>query len=138
MKIIITYIAGFLSLFISATIIAILMQSTVAPMFGIHIRTEADGLDFAPLIIGYAIVAAILLVLVKITNTGKSGWLHGAIIGAIFGVGVFLGDHLITAGWSKLAAKPMLISGILDSFAVILSGTVIGTILKSKNTKKEH
>jgi len=64
-------------------------------------------------------------------STGTTGWRHGATIGLALGLAVFLGDHLVTAGWSKLPALPMLISGGLDAFAVMAGGVAIAMVQRS-------
>lgn len=127
-RMIISMAAGYVVTFVVATVSAITMRSLVSPLFGTYIRTDADGLAFLPLMTGYLAVAAALVWLVYRVKTRATGWLHGAIVGAVLGSAVFLGDHLITAGWSKLPAWPMLISGIIDILAVIAGGSAIGAI----------
>lgn len=121
-------LAGFSMTFVAATIAAIAMRPIVSPMFGQYVRTDADGLAFAPLLGGYMVIALTLVWLVPRVTTGTSGWRHGAIIGAVLGTAVFFGDHLVTAGWSKLPALPMLISGIIDTIAVVSGGAAVGLL----------
>ncbi len=121
---------GFLAMFVSATVIAIAMRPLVSPMFGPYIRTDADGLAFGPLIAGYVVITCVLAWLVPRVMTGAAGWRHGAAVGWALGLAVFLGDHMVTAGWSKLPALPMLISGLLDSVAVMAGGAAMGLVLR--------
>lgn len=127
-RILLSIIAGFLAMFVTATAIAIGMRSHVAPMFGPYMRTDADGLAFAPLVGGYLVVTCALAWFVPRVSAEASGWSRGAIVGFVLGLAVFLGDHMVTAGWSKLPALPMLISGVLDAFAVMVGGAVIATV----------
>jgi hypothetical protein len=117
--------AGFVAMFVTATAIAIAMRPLVAPMFGPYIRTDADGLAFLPLIAGYFVVTLVLAWLLPRVATGLQGWRHGAVVGLALGLAVFLGDHLVTAGWSQLPALPMLISGALDAIAVMAGGAAM-------------
>lgn len=119
---------GFVAMFVAATVIAIAMRPFVSPMFGPYIRTDADGLAFLPLMAGYAVVTAVLAWLLPRVSTGQLGMKHGATVGIALGLAVFLGDHLITAGWSKLPAVPMLLSGFLDAFAVMAGGAAMGLL----------
>lgn len=114
--------ATFLATFVVGTISAVAMRPFVSPMFGDYVRTDADGLAFAPLLTGYLVIALALVWLTPRIESAASGWRHGAMVGAALGVSVFLGDHLITAGWSKLPALPMLISGAVDVLAVVAGG----------------
>lgn len=121
--------AGFLAMFVAATVIAIVMRPNVSPMFGPFIRTDVDGLAFVPLVAGYAVITCVLAFLTPRVSTGLTGWRHGAAVGLSLGIAVFLGDHLVTAGWSKLPALPMLISGALDSLAVVMGGVAMASLL---------
>lgn len=115
-----------------ATALAIgILQPIVSPMFGVYIRTNADGLDFAPLFVGYFIITTVLVWLMPLVNSGHSGWLHGAVVGLGLGTAVFLGDHLVTAGWSKIPALPMLLSGFIDTLAVMAGGIVVAVVQQS-------
>lgn len=127
-RMIISLAAGYVVTFVVATISAIAMRSLISPLFGAYIRTDADGLAFLPMVTGYLAVAAALVWIVSRVKTSATGWLHGAMVGAVLGSAVFLGDHLITAGWSKLPALPMLISGVIDIVAVIAGGSAVGAI----------
>lgn len=120
---------GFVVTNIVATALAVgILQPFVSPMFGSYIRTDADGLAFAPLLAGYLVITVALVWLMPRVKSGISGWAHGAVVGLVLGTAVFLGDHLVTAGWSKIPALPMLISGVVDVFAVMVGGIVIAVV----------
>lgn len=126
---------GYLAMFVVATIIAIAMRPVVSPMFGMYVRTDAEGLAFAPLLAGYLVVTLALGWLVPRVQTGSAGWRHGGTVGTALGTAVFLGDHLITAGWSKLPALPMLLSGVIDVLAVASGGVAIAMIQGRSQTR---
>ena len=128
MRVISSIAAGYLATFVVATIAAISMRPFVSPMFGQFVRADADGLAFGPLLAGYMVITLALVWLIPRIRTGASGWRHGAIVGAVLGGAVFLGDHLVTAGWSRLPALPMLISGIVDVLAVVFGGVAVGLL----------
>ncbi len=112
-------LAGTLGAFIAGTIIAIIMQPWIAPQFGEHIRTEQDGLLFPALIMGYVTIGFVLAYIAPKWSIEKMSISQVAVTGLAIGLAIFLGDHLITAGWSRLPAGPMAISGFLDSFSVV-------------------
>lgn len=129
MKWIIPLGMGYVVTNIVATAIAVaVLQPVVSPMFGMYIRTDADGLAFAPLLVGYLVITIVLAWLMPRVKSGRSGWLHGAVVGLALGTAVFLGDHLVTAGWSKLPALPMLLSGLVDALAVMAGGIVVAIL----------
>ncbi len=129
MKWILSLSLGFVVTNVVATALAVgLLQPFVSPMFGLYIRMDADGLAFAPLLLGYLIITIVLVWLMPRVKSGQSGWLHGAVVGLVLGTAVFLGDHLVTAGWSKLPALPMLLSGLVDALAVMAGGIVVAVV----------
>jgi len=113
---------------VATTLAVAILQPLVSPMFGLYIRTDADGLAFAPLLVGYLVITTALVWLMPRVKSGRSGWLHGAVIGLVLGAAVFLGDHLVTAGWSKLPALPMLLSGLVDALAVMAGGIMVAVV----------
>lgn len=129
MKWVLSLGAGYVVTNIAATTLAVvILQPMISPMFGSYIRTDADGLAFAPLLVGYLVITIILAWLMPRVKSGRSGWLHGAVVGLVLGTAVFLGDHLVTAGWSRLPAVPMLLSGIVDALAVMTGGVVVAVV----------
>lgn len=127
-----TFIAGFIVLYLSAAIISISSNIFLEPMFGAHIRSSRDVL-FVPLVAGYFIVALCLYISLSNFSSGTKKVQKGFIFGAVFGAAVFLGGHIIIAGWSVIAFKPLLISGLLDILPVSLSGAVLGALSKNKS-----
>jgi len=120
---------GFVVTIVVATALAIVvLQPFVSSMFGLYIRTDADGLAFAPMLSGYMVITIALAWLMPRVRTGRSGWLHGAVVGMVLGVAIFLGDHLVTAGWSKIPALPMLLSGLVDTLAVMAGGIAVALV----------
>lgn len=128
-------ITGYVVTNIIATTLAIgILQPFVSGMFGSFIRTDADGLAFVPLLAGYLVITVVLVWLVPRVKSGCSGWLHGAVVGLALGAAVFLGDHLVTAGWSKIPELPMFLSGLIDSLAVMTGGVVIAVVQQWQTT----
>ena len=59
-------------------------------------------------------------------------------MGAALGLAIFLGDHLITAGWSRLSAIPMAISGALDALSIVASFAAVCFVLKRGTLKQDQ
>lgn len=57
-------------------------------------------------------------------KSGRSVCLHGAVASLVLGTAAFLGDHLVTVGWSKLPALQMLLLGLVDKLAV-MTGVIV-------------
>lgn len=126
MKWVLSLGTGYVVTNIAATTLAVvILQPMISPMFGSYIRTDVDGLAFAPLLVGYLVITIILAWLMPRVKSGQSGWAHGAVVGLVLGTAVFLGDHLVTAGWSTIPALPMLLSGLVDALAVMAGGIVV-------------
>ena len=129
-------IAGIVSSFatlISGTIIAILMQPFVAPYFGDIIRKEnEDGLLFPSLIAGYFIIGFCLSYLAPKLGVTSMKLFQILTLGAVMGLAIFLGDHLVTAGWSRLNAGAMFFSGLLDSISVAVGFLVTSLVYRYK------
>lgn len=118
MRYLIATIAASLATLVSGTVIAISMQQIIAPYFVGHIRTEEQGLLFPSLIAGYFVIGAVLTYLATRLEAAQTNWISTLITGTIIGLAIFLGDHLVTAGWSLLNAPAMAFSGLLDSLSV--------------------
>jgi len=127
MKFVLPLSTGYVVTNVVATALAVTMRPFVSPKFGSYIRTDTDGLAFAPLLVGYFVITSVLVWLMPRVESGRSGWRHGAVVGLALGAAVFLGDHLVTAGWSKLPALPMLLSGLVDELAVMAGGIAVAT-----------
>lgn len=116
---------GFFVMFVAASSIAVAMRPLVSPMFGSLVRSDAAGLALGPLLGGYFVVTCALAWLIPRVKCVSVTYRHGAEVGLVVGLAVFLGDHLVTTGWSTLPTKPMLISGCFDSLAVLASGAAM-------------
>ena len=125
MKPLFAFAAAWAACLVSGTAIAIGMQPFIAPLLAPHIRTEEMGLHFPALLSGYVVLALGMIALAVLSDAASRGWGWVMQTGAVLGLTVFLGDHLITAGWSQLAAGPMAVSGVLDALSV-LAGFVAG------------
>ena len=125
--------AGTFGALVAGTLIAILMQPWIAPQFGEYVRTEADGLLFPSLIGGYIVIGACLAYLAPKLNLAQSPILEIVITGLVIGIAIFLGDHLITAGWSYMPVGPMVYSGILDSFCIVIALLAVCGVYKFRS-----
>ena len=124
--------AGFLTCLVVGTVIAMAMGPFVAPRFGVHIRDpQTDGLLMPALLTGYAVIAAGVVWLQRVTAPASRGVAlrQGMVLGWI----VFVGDHMITAGWSQLDAPAMLASGFADAFAVAAASWITYIVLGARH-----
>ena len=119
MYFIIAGLAGSLATLVAGTVIALLMQPWIAPQFGPYVRTESDGLLFPALLSGYLIIGFSLAFISRQCALEKKTTRQVMGLGMVIGLAIFLGDHLITAGWSYLPVGAMAVSGVLDSFAIV-------------------
>lgn len=132
-----TLVGAFTCLF-TGTIIAIAMQPFIGPLLTPHIRTEAEGLLIPSLLTGYFVVEAMLVAIGVLTEASEKSWLWIFKMGAALGLAIFLGDHLITAGWSRLSAIPMAISGALDALSIVASFAAVCFVLKRGTLKQDQ
>lgn len=124
-------LAGFLTSVLVGTMVAMVMGPFIAPRFGIHIRDpEVDGLLMPALLAGYGIITAGVLWLQRIAPPvdARAAIRRGLVLGLV----VFVGDHLVTAGWSQLDAFAMLVSGFADAIAVAAAAWVCHSILGAR------
>ncbi len=119
---------GFVVTSAAGAAVAIAYGPFLRTAFGEHIRTEAEGLAVPAMVSGYAIIALVMAWLTPRLATGYAGWRHGAVVGTAVGLTTFLGGHLVTAGWSRIATSPMLISGIVDVLSVTVGGIAVALI----------
>lgn len=108
-------------------IIAMAMSPVVVPLFGAFVRDpNKEGLNAPTLVGGYFVIALMLAMLHRqlVLPSRRSS----AVFGLMLGFAVFLGDHLVTAGWSSIPALPMLISGVVDPVALALGAVVFAVI----------
>ncbi len=130
-RIVFAGLAGFLTSVLAGTVIAMAMGPFLAPRFGAHIRDpQTDGLMMPALLAGYAVVTAGVVWLQHISSpaTRRNASVQGLILGFV----VFVGDHLVTAGWSRLDAPAMLVSGVADALAVAAAAWVCHTVLGAR------
>jgi len=138
MKLVIATLVGTIVCLITGTIIAIAMQPFIGPLLAPHIRTEAEGLLFPSLLSGYFVVGAMLVAIGVLTEVSGKSWLWIFKMGIALGLAIFLGDHLITAGWSRLSAIPMAISSALDALSIVASFAAVSFVLKRGAVPEAH
>lgn len=138
MKLVLATLLGSFACLLTGTAIAIAMQSYIAPQLVPHIRTETEGLLFPSLFAGYFVIGAMLVAVGSLTEVANRSWPWVFKMGATLGLAVFLGDHLITAGWSQLAAIPMAISGIFDALSIVVGFACVGFVLKRGTLRDGH
>ena len=120
MRFVIAGLVGGFATLISGTIIAIAMRPWISPLFGELIRKEnEDGLLFPSLIVGYLVIGFCLSYLAPRLGVKNMQQIQIVILGAVMGLAIFLGDHLVTAGWSRLNVGAMIFSGISDTLSVV-------------------
>ncbi len=131
LKTILIGLFGALVTLVTGTIIAIAMQPYIAPQMIGMIRTEEQGLLFPSLVSGYLIIGLVGAFLLQETELYRKEISRQMASFLLIGLAIFLGDHLITAGWSQLPVVPMAISGVLDSFSV-LAGLLAMSVIYRK------
>lgn len=132
MRFTIAGIAGGFATLISGTIIAIIMQPWVGPHFGEYIRNKEEGLLFPSLIAGYLVIGFCLSYVLSRLRVKDMKLSQIFSLGAVMGLAIFLGDHLITAGWSRLNAGAMAFSGLLDSLSVVVGFWIVSLVHRYK------
>ena len=109
----IALVATTVAMSVCGAAIAMAMSPVVAPLFGAYVRDpNKEGLNAPSLMAGYVVIALVLAMLHR--QVQPLSRVASAQLGLTLGTAVFLGDHLVTAGWSSIPALPMLISGLLD------------------------
>ncbi len=120
----VSFIAAWLSAVVSGSLVAAAFGPFLAPRFGELIRDpQADGLLFPALLAGYGVIAAALVSLYQ--SMPLQDWAGVLRLAGTLGIAVFVGDHLVTAGWSHLELWAMLLSGGADVLAVVVAGLVM-------------
>ncbi len=124
-------LAGFLASMIANTVLALVVLAPINDDLGIA-RTTEQGLNYPALMIGYLVLAAVLVWTVNHTN--QPNWLkRGALAGFVVGAGTFIAGHLITTGWSIAKLAPMAYSGIIDTIAAIIGGIAVSRAIQRGN-----
>jgi hypothetical protein len=123
-------VAAFVTMNVAGAAIATAMSPLVRQAFGSLLRDPArEGLNLPALLGGYLVMTAVLAFLhrrLRVTSVQS-----GASLGLVLGLACFLGDHLVTAGWSTMPATAMAASGLLDSLSVAAAGAVISAVAPS-------
>ncbi len=122
-------VAVFATCVVVGSAAAAVMAPFIAERLGPHLRDpEAQGLLLPALLGGYGLIAACLVVLYRMLR--PQTWARGLGLGAVLGLAVFEGDHLVTAGWSTLDAGVMAASGLVDAVAVMAGALVCHAVLR--------
>jgi len=129
-------LAAFLAMNVVGALTAMVIAPLVAPQFGGLMRNPArDELQVPALLSGYAVVAIALALLLGGVEAKPPG--RSARLGLTLGLAVFLGGHLITAGWSVMPVAAMALSGVVDSLAVAFGAAAFSWVLLVR-TKAEN
>lgn len=100
--------------------VALAMGPFLNASFGEMIRNpETDGLLMPALLGGYAVISMGLAWLYPRVFSSRPGATELMLFAGVVGLLVCLGDHLVTAGWSRLPAWSMGVSGVLDALAFL-------------------
>jgi len=135
-KYIVSGVLGFLALNVLSAITAMLvLQPTVNQLLRPHIRSMEEGLNFPALTLGYLVITVGLIFILLNFKSGKTWFKKSLVVGSVFGLSVCLGDHLVTAGWSKLHMGAMAFSGVIDTIPVIFAAIVVGFVLRKELEK---
>lgn len=127
----IAILVGFVLINILSALTAILvLQPNVNSLLQPHIRSSEEGLNFLALTLGYFVVTVGLTYILTNSKPGKSWVQRSLSAGLAVGLSVCLGDHLVTAGWSKLHMGAMAFSGLIDTIPVVVASLAIGFILR--------
>jgi len=119
--------AAFLTVNVTGALIAMAMGPVVGPSFGALLRDPArDGLNLPALTGGYLVISIVLGLLC--TRLGVSSVREGATLGLTLGLATFLGDHLVTSGWSTMPVGAMALSGLLDPLSVAAAGAALAFV----------
>lgn len=127
----IAWLIGTIALnFTSAMGAMLILQPTVNHLLQPHIRSQADGLNFVGLLVGYAIMSATIVLIFSNLKNGQSWLKRGLLYGAILGFGVCIGGHLVVSGWSYLQMGPMTFSGFVDAISFTISSIAISFFVR--------
>lgn len=128
-------VLGFISTFVANSALA---MTIIGPLLntrlGISRDPERDGLNFPSILAGYFVLTIFMIWLTPLVKT-KNWIMQGILVGGTSGLSVFVGGHLIVAGWSIADATAMLLSGLVDSVATIAGGLVIAFIFRKHEGK---
>lgn len=66
------------------------------------------------LVAGYGLIAISLVAIHHLTRAG-SDWARTTVVGVLAGAGIFLGPHVVQAGYTNIDSFGWVVSGLLDS-----------------------
>lgn len=115
---------------LSAMSAMLVLQPTVNHLLQPHIRSQEEGLNFPALTLGYLVITIGLTYVLANFKAGRSWVEKSLLVGIAVGMSVCLGDHLVTAGWSKFHMGAMAFSGIIDTIPLVAATMGIGFILR--------
>jgi hypothetical protein len=125
---------SFVCMNVAGALIAMAMAPFVRPAFRDLIRDPAtDGLLLPALLTGYFVVS--LAVAYLWPRLESRTWRSTIGLGVSLGCAVFFGGHLIIAGWSRMPAVAMAVSGALDSIAIIIGTAVTAGVYRFAGRK---
>ena len=133
-KFTISTLGGFVIINMVATIVAMfILNPLLNPSFQGTVRSMEEGLNMPSLLGGYLLLTVLMTGSYSQINWKNHWATNGLLLGAVTGGVIFVSGHLIVAGWSIIPAKPMLLSGILDSIATIATGIFIAFIYRNEH-----
>lgn len=133
----IAVLVTFVTLVVTSTMVAMGMGPFINESFGQMIRDpDGDGLLFPALLSGYAVIAIGLVWLYPRVFPTPPRWAQAALFGGVVGLMVCLGDHLVTAGWSRMPAWSMAVSGVLDSLPFVITAVALRWVYE-RNRKQQ-
>lgn len=95
-------------------------------------RTTEEGLHMPSLLTGYFLLTFVMVIAYPYFNLKANWFKKGAIWGLTIGFATFVSGHLIVAGWAKIPPTPMLISGVIDVMATVVTGLVIAYFYRNE------
>ena len=126
LKIVLTALAGFVTMFITNGIMA---AAIIGPLFEDQYRDiVADPVHFPLLIAGYFIIAVAMAALYpRLQPTPR--WLPQSLaVGVLLGLAIFLGTHTVISGYTTINATGFVLSGLFDSLGPVVGMITIGYI----------
>ena len=116
-----------------ATLIAMfILNPLLNSMFNGVVRTQEDGLEMPSLLSGYFLLTLCMVIGYKYFSLDTKWYIKGIIWGFLVGSITFIAGHLIVAGWAITPPYPMLISGVLDTLATVVTGIVIAYFYRNE------
>ncbi len=124
---------AFVAMQVAATLIALSYPRFLPPEFAAFVRTKQEGLHMPSLLGGYFVVTlALVFFYTRVRPTSRAG---AALLGYILYLAVFLGGHMVTAGWSKVPSWPMAWTGFFDALIGPLGGLVLDLVCRGRRSR---